>query len=265
MSVEVAAVPEKPDFLQQLEDNVEALAQDLVFLMFKAEAGSPNLQSMTFETMKRSPKGLHKVIAIAIFNSMARAVRHAYPMGGVLFEAFRIACNALPGAEGVNLENPLALSASQAMVSLGVLAILTPSVLREMGFPARPEPGALEGKNIALLFFTFLFTPLDSVFPPYFVHVGANMSTGTWAGSWVENFGQTVHVHHLCLYLSDLGKFYKGPDPWYFASRAPVASDASDQSLLLARNNLTEHDGNDITSAATAESLEFPTEIDGEI
>ena len=90
-------------------------------------------------------------------------------MGGVLFEAFRIACNALPGAEGVNLEIPLALPATQAMVSLGVLAILTPSVLRELGFSARAEPGALDGENIALLFFTFLFTPLYSVFPPTFL------------------------------------------------------------------------------------------------
>ncbi|MCJ1426388.1 hypothetical protein MMC29_004291 [Sticta canariensis] len=182
VSVEVTAVPEKPDFLRQLEDNVEAMAHDLVFLMFNAEAGSPNLQSMTFETMRRSPKGLHKLIAIAVFNSMARAVRHASPMGRVVYEAFQIARNAVLGAEGVNLESPLALPASQAMVSLGVLAILTPSILPELGFPARPEPGAFEG---------------------------------TWAGSWVEKFGQTVHVHHLCLYLSNLRKFYKGPDPSY--------------------------------------------------
>ena len=55
MSVEVTAAPEKPDFLLQLEENVETMANDLVFLMFSAEAGSPNLQSVTFETMKRSP------------------------------------------------------------------------------------------------------------------------------------------------------------------------------------------------------------------
>ena len=150
---------ESRQFFIQFEANVEALAHRLVYLMYGAVAGSPNLQSMTFETMRRAPKSFHKLIAIAIFNSMVHVARLVCPIaGGLVHEAFQIAYRALSEAEGVNRQGGLGSRAIQAMLSLGVLAILTPSILRDLGFPARLEPGALDGKNVALLFFTLPFS-----------------------------------------------------------------------------------------------------------
>lgn len=121
--------------------------------MFSADGGSRNLDEMTREILAEVPVSLHKRIAIAVYNALVVAIDHV-PMKEAMSWAFRIAGDAMVASGSVRFSDRSFLTATRAMIMLGVMRILTPCVFRLLGFgPAGP----VEGKNTHTHFLTPLF------------------------------------------------------------------------------------------------------------
>ena len=132
--------PEKPI-------NVQDVAAAILSALHKADNPGHDLD-LAVQDIVSQAGGWYEHIAIAVLTALRNALMEGSPMRQAMGVAFEKARDAAAGIADFAREHPLYTAAICAVIALGILVILAPSVIAALGFS---ELGPVEGKVCVLV------------------------------------------------------------------------------------------------------------------